>query len=192
MEVAASVAAAAVGTSNEEAVKWLFLHGAAGDLVGWPFHELFSQHKHRNLVVWLILNGAFCRDDDDSGLLDVAKVTASLGRPEKTVWSRGTFADARWHLLECAWERHEARNSFLTFLNGTLSRQEGKVSSSLVSLEGKLGILELVADYSGTPLGREALIVRQIAEVLPGVYRELEDIEYRRASPYKRYMQYCS
>jgi len=173
--------AAAYG--HKEAVEWLFLHGAASDVVGAPFQFLLSREEHRNLVVWLILNGAFCRDDDDSGLLDVEKVTESFGRPSRERSKRVTFATkARQHLLEWAVERHGARTSFLTLLNGTLSRPEGEVSPYLVSLNGKPGILELIADYSGPPLGREARIVRQLAELLPGLYREPEDEEDRWAS----------
>jgi len=52
----------------------------------------------------------------------------------------------------------------------------------VVSLNGKSGIVELIADYSGPPLAREARVVRQLVELLPGLYRELEDIEDRWAS----------
>jgi len=155
---------------HEEAVKWLFLHGAASDIVGEPFkHLLREEQVYRNLVVWLILNGAFCRNGNEHGLLEVKKLKTSLGPMNLKIWSRSTFANGRRHLLEWAVERHEARTSFLTFLNGTHPRQEGKISPFLVSLNGKPGILELIADYSGPPLGREARIVRQLAELLPGV-----------------------
>jgi len=175
----------AVDYGSEEAVKWLFLRGGAGDLVGQPFNHLFrlfGREKHRNLVVWLILNGAFCRDDNDSGLLDVEKMKASLGRSSTVeafanVTNRVAMANARRLLLEWAVERNNTRTSFLTFLNGTHSRPEGKISPFLVSLNGKPGILELIADYSGPPLRREALIVRQLVELLPRVYGMLVDSE---------------
>ena len=39
---------------------------------------------------------------------------------------------------------------------------------------GKSGILELIGDYVGILRGREARIVRQLAELLPGVTAELD------------------
>jgi len=173
---------------REEEVKWLFLHGAAGDLRRDHLRDLFTREKYRSLFVWLTLNGLFCRDDwlvlNGAGLLDVDKVTAILGRLSREDSKRVTYANARRHLLEWAVERHETRTSFLTLLNGTLSQREGKISSSLVSLDGTSGILELVADYSGILRGREARIVRHLVELLPGIYRKLEDVENRWANLY--------
>ena len=175
---------------REEEVKWLFLRGAADDLLSGatkkPFHHLFAKEEHRKLVVWLMLSGAFCRSNDNKpGLpvLDIEKMKASLSRRVPYRWSRVGFSNARRHLLEWAAERHEARTSFLTFLNGTYSRQKGQISPFLVSLNGKPGILELIADYSGPPLGREARVVRQLVDLLPGIYIELEDEEDRWAQP---------
>jgi len=177
---------AAALNGHKEAVKWLFLHGAASDLVGEAFSYLFVPYRgNQNFTTctWLILKGAFCRDDDEdeSGLpvLDVEKMKASLGqrhRCRRHHWTN--FTVVREALRGWAIERHEVRTSFLTFLNGTASRPAGKVSPYLVSLNGKSGILELIADYSGPPLGREALIIRQLVELLPDVISELNGEEY--------------
>ena len=47
----------------------------------------------------------------------------------------------------------------------------------LVMLSGTSGILELIGDYVGIIRGREARIIRQLTEILPGVIEELEDRE---------------
>ena len=45
---------------------------------------------------------------------------------------------------------------------------------NLAVFSGKSGILELIGDYIGTMRGREARIVRQLTELLPGIIAELE------------------
>ena len=47
----------------------------------------------------------------------------------------------------------------------------------LAAFCGKSGILELIGGYVGIMRGREARIVRQLTELLPGVIEELEDRE---------------
>ena len=47
----------------------------------------------------------------------------------------------------------------------------------LAVFAGKSGVLELIGDYVGIKRGREAYIVRQLTEILPGVIMELEDRE---------------
>ena len=164
-----------------EVVKWLYLHGAAKDVtrrnVGiWSPFTYLLVNGERSLIQWLILNGALCRDDNVSGMLDLRKLKTSFGRALKLQRSRERFADAREDLLEWAVGLHQARFSFLTFLCGTLSRQ-GTVDPALVSLGGSIGIMEPVADYLGAIRGREARIIRQLVELLPDIYTELEDIE---------------
>ena len=172
--------------SHYEVVKWLYTHGAAKDatrLIGgsgvWsPFKHLFLDGE-RSVYQWLILNGALCHDDDnESGLLDVETTKTNLGRASKFQRLREQFADTRQDLLEWAVGLHQTRTSFLTFLCGTLSRQGTcAVDPPLVSLGGSDGIMEPVADYLGVIRGREARIVRQLVELLPGICKEFEDIE---------------
>ena len=167
----------------EKLVKWLYLRGAAKDVTrrnasSWsPFAYLLIVKREISCIQWLILNGALCQDNDNEfGLLDVGKLERSLGRARRIQSSREKFANARRDLLQWAVELHQTRTSFLTFLCGTLSRQ-GRVDPPLVSLGGSSGIMEPVADYLGVIRGREARIIRQLVELLPSIYRKLEDIE---------------
>ena len=169
---------------RDEAVKWLFFHGAAKDVTRAttpcsPFQYLACDGTQQSLVKWLILHGAFCRDGNVSGDIDVKTIKFNMGRLVNTSDGREGFADIRRALLEWAVELHESRISFLTFLRGTLARVEGKAASPLACLGGQSDIIGLVAEYSGLILGREARIIRQLVEVLPRIYRELEDIEDR-------------
>ena len=177
----------------EKQVKWLYFHGAAKDITrrnaaGWaPFNFLLVD-RERSLIQWLILNGALCQDGNESGMLDVGIIKTSFGRASKFQLSRKRFANARKDLLEWAVELHQTRTSFFSFLCGTLSRQEGKATSPIACLGGESGITELVADYLGVIRGREARIIRQLVELLPGIYTELEDIEEGWAkAPYNPY-----
>ena len=169
-----------VGTIEEQ-VKWLYFHGAAKDVTrrnaaGWaPFNFLLVD-RERSLIQWLILNGALCQDGNESGILDAERMKTSFGRASKFQSSRKLFANARKDLFEWAIGHHQTITSFLSFLCGTLSRQ-GKADPALVSLGGNSGIMERVADYSGVIRGREARIIRQLVELLPGIYTELEDVE---------------
>ena len=47
----------------------------------------------------------------------------------------------------------------------------------LAAFCGKSGILELIGDYVGIMRGREARIIRQLTELLPGVIKESENRE---------------
>ena len=180
--------AAAMGVRAEETVKWLFFHGAAKDVTrtntekrpGSPFNYLLGHvyRRQKRLVRWLILNGAFCRNEDNHHeCLDIKIMKKCLGWTSFCHSSRRQYAYARQDLLEWATELNETRTSFLTFLKGTVSRQEGKVTSPIACLGRESGIMELMADYLGAIRGREARIIRQLIELLPGVHMDLEDEE---------------
>ena len=213
--------------------KWLFQHGAAGDVkrrVGakllplsaifrqWDKRELSIRHissvglerDKRELSRWLILRGTLC---DSTGDLDVDLIKSSLGFP-------ASYLVHDFVLMDWAKEHHQSRSSFDMFLMGTLPpptysatklRDEllAKIGipsavdrilaiappdqcrllwddlfahrvCNLTVFSGKSGILELIGAYVGTVRGREARIVRQLAERLPGIIAELErkDVSY--------------
>ena len=99
--------------------KWLFQHGAAGDIkrrTGHGFTPLsitFDESRKRDLSRWLILRGTLCTDDD-TGDLDVDLMRGSLNR------FNGSRRERR-RLLEWAREHHQSRSSFHVFSMGTLS-----------------------------------------------------------------------
>ena len=180
--------AAAVGFQYE-AVEWLYTRGPPKDATRCPrgsynvspltylFLSRTNNISGTRCAKWMVLNGAFCQSENDSGVLDVKTMKLSLGRASNIELTGKRFADARKDLLDWAVELHQARFSFLTFLRGTLARQDGKATSPIACLNGKASIMELVAEYSGVVLGRKASIVRQLVELLPSIYKELEDIE---------------
>ena len=203
--------AAMVG--NLGVCKWLFQHGAAGDVkrigsVGFnllPLSAIFRQWDKRELSRWLILRGTLC---DSTGDLDVDLIRSSLGFPASFL-VREQFV-----LMDWAKEHHQSRSSFDVFLMGTLpppTYSATKLRDELLAkigipsavdrilaiappdqcrllwddlfahrvcnlsvFSGKSGILELIGAYVGTMRGREARIVRQLAERLPGIIAELE------------------
>jgi hypothetical protein len=102
--------------------KWLFQHGAAGDINRrsrsgvTPLSAIFHESGKRELSRWMILRGALCKDDG-TGDLDVNLVRSSLN----------CFADSvaeRRRLFEWAKEHHQSRSSLKTFLMGTLPAPE--------------------------------------------------------------------
>ena len=188
--------------------KWLFQHGAAGDVTRRasnglaPLSVIFHHSNKRDLTRWLILTGALCTDGV-MGDLNIDLMISSLNRYTDS-------AVERRRLLEWAREHHQSWSFFRVFLMGTLSaltysaaklrdvllarirsteavdrllrntppdqypllwheifpRRDG---CPLAAFCGKRGVLELIADYVGILRGREARIVRQLAELLPGV-----------------------
>ena len=153
--------------------KWLSQRGAAGDIKRrvdggpgnglTPLSVIFDEPRKRNVCRWLILRGALCKDGD-AGDLDVALMKFDL---DQFVQS----AEERSGLLKWAREHHQSRLAFTMFLMGTLSTP--RRVCSLAVFAGKSGILELIGDYVGTMCGREARIIRQLTELLPGVITEL-------------------
>ena len=202
--------------------KWLHAHGASDDIKTMPeTSPAYKQHHgltclnvafkngQREMIRWLLLNGALCKDNTP-GELDLRAMRRDL-IDDASFWHLH-FVEERKSLLEWVTDLHQARTSFLTFLMGTLSPAEYSPSSLrkvllkkleseqatsrlleslpldqhrqlwdellairarqqpnyLSLLTGKSGILELVCDYVGIVWGREARIIRQLAEVLPG------------------------
>jgi len=103
--------------------KWLFDHGAAGDIKRrvdggpgdglTPLSVTFDKSPNRDLSRWLILRGTLCTDDD-TGDLDVDLMRQGLNRFEGSVQERP-------ELLKWAREHHQSRSSFYLFLMGSLS-----------------------------------------------------------------------
>ena len=200
---------AAATYGHIDVCKWLYDHGAAGDIKrrtpqGFtPLCATFDESRRRNVSRWLILKGALCKDDD-TGALGVGLMRNSLNRFD------GSTEEQR-ELLEWAEEHHQTRSSFIMFSMGTLSKPQysatklrdalmAKIGTSagvdeilantppdqyrllwdnmfpqcVPAIAGKSGILNLIGDYIGIMRGREARIIRQLTELLPGVMVEID------------------
>ena len=136
--------------------KWLFDRGAAKDIKRRtrethpdyypngrsPLHVAFGYSEKRDLIRWLILKGALCKDDD-SGELDVEIMKQDLDPTYSVVLD---VREERKLLLEWANDLHQARYSSLLFLSGSLSApgHAHSTRSALQRLGGKPGILELI------------------------------------------------
>ena len=184
---------AAAQKGEMEACKWLYEHGASSDVKRETRSELKGSRglrpltvalsiklfrpltstvvagmehvlKYADLCKWLILKGVLCQDDD-SGNLAIEKVQFEF------TWSRqGNSILNGKYILEWARKFQQTRVAFQAFLNGTLARREySRGVGPLKAFSGKSGILELIGDYVGVMRGREARIIRQLTEVLPGV-----------------------
>ena len=169
-----------------EVCKWLFAYGAAEDIkrrtnpyTSSPLRAAFgpATTSHRNISRWLILNGALCQDDA-SGDLDFGIMRHDILRK----YPLGRFQRKREALLEWTNDLHRPRTSFLLFLSGAHSASQHACStrqnfSAVRLLAGKSGVLELIGDYVGFARGREARIIRQLAEMLPILIQELDGKE---------------
>ena len=116
----------------------------------------------------------FCKDDD-SGDLDLEIMKRDLD----PIIHRGSRGEERRSLLEWANDLYRPRTSFLLFMSGALPAPQQAPSthhtrSSLQCFVGKPGILELIGNFIGVIVGREARIVRRLTELLPGVMAELD------------------
>jgi len=159
-------------------------------------------YRYVDLSRWLILNGALCKDDG-SGDLDFLSVKKDFFRDrthaeEITFWGESgeccarRCVEEREALLQWADDLHRARTSFLLFLSGALPPPQrtglrqlcDKVQRAcrirrtcciLPLLAGETGVRELIGDYVGFVVGREARIIRQITERLPKVFADYID-----------------
>ena len=184
-----------------EICQWLFDHGAAADIkrrtdltgvvsgngnrcLSFAFKcEVFGSQaalNRREVGRWLILNGALCKDDNNDGELDIEIMRENLNaigpRPvvSSTVWEshRRYVVQERRRLLEWATDLHRARTSFFLFMSGALP--DCRYSSPVKALGGKSGVLELIGEFTGIVLGREARIIRKLTEILPAMNKELD------------------
>ena len=154
-----------------------------------PLNRAFSPLRQirRNLIRWFILNGALCKDDN-LGDLDVEKMKADLD----SIWGhmpRRRVRTERAALLTWANDLHRARYSFLLFLSGSLTAPRlaqpagspPRTVSPLQCFGGVPEVLEQIGRYAGhrqyhgwsydagLVRGREARIIRQLTELLPGL-----------------------
>ena len=164
--------------------KWLFQHGAAGDIkrrtsIGdSPLRISFVFSNQRDLSRWLILSGALCKDDE-SGKLDIEIAWRDLG---VRYGRKSRSFKERKALLEWATDLHRARTSSLLFLSGALSRPKHAYRtrrnvSHVQLLGGKPGIRELIGDYVGFVRGREARIIRRLTEMLPNLFGSIQQLD---------------
>ena len=138
--------------------------------------------NNQELMQWLILRGALCTDD---GELDMDILKQELGPRSSSRLFGDRNAGKRALLLEWANDLHRRRAPFRAFLLGTIRQKihpyaTRKSLSPLRILGGQPGVLQVVGDFVGIVRGREARIIRQLAEVLPDYNRELEEQWHRR------------
>ena len=169
-----------------------------------PLSVTFHQSDKRDLNRWLILKGALCKDDDTGDLdIDLMKEDLSqfdnsaglVERPELLKWAReqssfDVFLMGTLSVLP--YSATKLRNELLARIRSekVVDRLLGNTPPDqypllwddmfvhrvcpLAAFSGKGGILELIGDYVGIMRGREARIVRQLTELLPGVMKELD------------------
>lgn len=149
----------AANRNRFEVCKWLYNHGAVQDVRREaflaegeeyivpirPLYAVFDgEEESRDLSRWLILKGALCKDDDDSGELDVDLIAENLfGDGEQLCKERAL-------LLDWANEMQQNRIAFSTFLMGSLPPTEYSfsdlrkiLSERLKSDDGTKRILQL-------------------------------------------------
>lgn len=200
---------AALRRGHLEVCKWLYNHGAAMDVCRrtnvWrgnddttsPFYELLTfrskgfpaSQEDRDCAKWLILRGAFCREDG-SGILDENKMRESLDNGPKMI------LEERTELMNWALGLVRTRASLLIFLGGTCAVRP-RVDSPLRSpsplelLGGTSGVLKMIDEYAGFVHGREARVIRQVAELLPAMKKALDDQYHESQMKIKRdYLDY--
>ena len=167
-----------------------------------PLSAIFGQWDKRELSRWLILRGALC-EDGDTGNLDVGLMRQSLvwsagERPELLKWAKehhqtrsafdiflmGTLPPPTYSATKLR-DELMAKIGIPSAVDRILAIAPPDQCRllwddlfahrvcNLAVFSGKSGILELIGDYVGTMRGREARIVRQLTELLPGIIAEL-------------------
>ena len=174
---------AASDENHKEAVKWLFLHGATRDATrtssGFSPLQNFIFSGQNDVVGWLILMGALCRDDG-SGEIDIARLKQNLvlRSEDYPFYTQRVHELNKWRKLLLQWliKLQQSRSSFLIFMMGTFASHADTVhrisNSSGTSLNGQQGILRLISSFVGVARGREARIIRQLTEILPGIEKD--------------------
>ena len=175
--------------------KWLHDHGAAHDIKRRtqaaclapvnglsPLSGAAMFSNHEELMRWSILRGALCTD---GGELDMDILKQELGPRSSSRLFGDRNAGKRALLLQWANDLHQRRGPFHTFMVGTFRQKTHsyptrKSLSPLRILGGQPGVLQVIGDFVGIVRGREARIIRQLAEVLPDYNRELEEQWHRR------------
>ena len=146
----------AVFHGHMDICKWLFQHGAAGDIKRrhalptgrTPLSATFHRSDMRDLSRWLILRGALCKEDG-AGDLDVDLVKEDLNQFDLS-------DEERPELLNWAREHHQCRASFGVFLMGTLS----------------------IPEYSAAKLRNELLARIRSEQVVDRLLRDFPQDEY--------------
>ena len=160
---------AAARRGRMDICKWLFQHGAAGDIKRralptgeTPLSAIFDESGKRELSRWLILNGALCKDDN-SGELDIDLMQGDLDRTASSDRERP-------ELLKWAKVHHQSRSSFYVFLMGTLSAPAYSATKLRHALMAKIR--------------SERVVDRLLGNTPPDQYRLLwDDLFPRRVCP---------
>ena len=160
-----------------------------------PLQAASTFNNDTELIRWLILNGALYKDSN-AGALDINLLTedlreSSLSRVELLAWANeerqcrndfAVFLQGTLHvpmpspqkLLSELTKRNRSECAAKRILENTPAEQYELLWDDLHHtpvkfLLGKRGILELISEFSGVMRGREALIFRQLREILPDI-----------------------
>mmetsp|Transcript_25558 Transcript_25558/g.73903 ORF Transcript_25558/g.73903 Transcript_25558/m.73903 type:complete len:190 (+) Transcript_25558:316-885(+) len=144
-----------------DVVRWLHCHGARNDIKRVSIENISPLSSafmggQIEVLKWLILAGALCKEDD-SGDLDMVLV-----RDQLSTNSYGARYLRRTG-LEWTAEFLQNRNILITFLKGTMTKARNQ--SPLHILNGKDDVLRMIATYAGTVRGPEKLI-RELATTI--------------------------
>ena len=122
------------------------------------------QRGHFEVVQWLLQNGALApRDAVDGGGIDVMVMRTDLS-PTPTNGSRVTWDyDKRRTVLSWAHNVVTAHENITVVLTGTHSKSS---SSPLHVLQGKSGVLQVIADSAGYPTRHEVRLCRALFQRL--------------------------
>lgn len=189
-----------------DACRWLTEHGAAADARrrSSPLRAA-SMHAYNDLtglMKWFILKGALCKDDDTGTLnkevlrIDILDVFVELEsllewandrhrcRSAFIIFLQGTLGIPDYSpqkLLSELAKRNRSEREAKIILKNTPTDQCQLLWDSLRDnpvklLRGKRGILEVISDFIGALHGREALIIRQLTEILPEFVGEEHEV----------------
>lgn len=124
------------------------------------------------VLVFLMLNGAVSREDG----------TIVLKRMRWDLWQRsdlghadgGEYEEVRALLFKRLEQLMNARRGYMVLLRGGhVDRGSQGGSSALIGLRGCENVFCHIAEYGGVVVQREAMIVRQLVEILPALIVDL-------------------
>lgn len=124
------------------------------------------------VLVFLMLKGAVSREDG----------TIVLERIRWDLWQRsdlghadgGEYEAVRTKLFKRLKQLMDARQGYMVLLEGGhVDRGSQGGSSALIGLRGCENLFCHIAEYGGVVVQREAMIVRQLVEIMPGLIVEL-------------------
>ena len=177
--------AAAASEGHMEVCKVLFVNGAEDDVrrrdadgwtpfimaaneAEWPLHE-----NRDDLVRWLTLHGALCRDGGSDRIHIRARGPRIEGETDVEHWQRFVGPDVLppcQRLVEWAKGGTQTHSALVTFLIGALPPAPNKDRSCLLQvLSGVPGLRKHICDFVGLEVTKrkQLRILRQVVDILP-------------------------